>query len=309
MARKKKKVNIVTSVLFLAVVGILSTLTFSPYLELPVDLPSWADLKGTDSTPVIETGDNIHIIDVGQGDAILIKSGDKTALIDTGPGTGTTKLLRYLNQRNIKTIDALILTHPHEDHIGGATAVLTGFDVQTIYMMKSEGSLTPTTKTYTTLLTTIKNQNKKIKAPATGDNVKLGNFTLNFFAPKGKYDNLNNYSIIVKAVHQSTSAIFMGDAETAEETELLKSGFDVAADLLKVGHHGSKTSSSEAFLEAVKPSFGAISLAKDNDYGHPHGITLSKMNKRNITVYRTDQSGNLLFTTDGSKFTVKAEKQ
>ncbi len=241
----------------------------------------------------------VHFIDVGQGDSILIQVNDKNMLIDCGPREGKDNLFNYLNKLNIKTLDYVIATHPHADHIGNMADIINKYDVKKFYSPKVQTS----TKTYEKMVDALKNKNLKINVIKAGTNIDLGDNTkIDVFSPnKDKYDNLNNYSPIMKLTYGKTSFLLTGDAETLVEKEVLTNNCDVSADVIKFGHHGSSSSSSEEFISKVNPSIGVICVGKDNDYNHPHKETLNTIKKHNITTYRTDKDGTIVLTSDGQK--------
>jgi len=223
----------------------------------------------------------VHYINVGQGDSILVQQGSKNMLIDTGTNASTSSLMAYLKSLNLKKIDVLVLTHPHEDHIGGADAVIKAFNIGTLYMNK----VTTTTKTYKDVI------NAMISSPINTNS-----------------KDLNTYSIVIKLVYGHNKFLFTGDAQASNEEDMINKGFDLSADVLKVGHHGSDTSTSDAFLSKVNPKYTVISCGKNNDYGHPHKSTMDKLQAKGIAVYRTDESGTIVCTLDGKNisFNVKA---
>ncbi|MDR3596808.1 ComEC/Rec2 family competence protein [Clostridium sp.] len=240
----------------------------------------------------------IHYIDVGQGDSELIQIGDENILIDAG--TSDKKALDYLKSINITKLDYVIATHPHEDHIGSMDDVINNITVGTFYSPK----VTTTTKTYENMIKALKNKNLKLTVPKVGDQLTIGNATLTFLAPNSdKYDDLNNYSIVVKLKYGNNSFIFMGDAQDISESEILAKQLDVQADVIKIGHHGSYSSTSQAFLDKVNPKYAVISCGKGNDYGHPHKETITKLNAENINVFRTDLEGTIIATSDGTNIT------
>ena len=242
----------------------------------------------------------IHYINVGQGDSELIQQGDKNMLIDTGTNASTDTLISYLQSQNIKKIDYLVLTHPHEDHIGGADAVINKFDIGTIYMPK----VTTTTKTFEDVITAMKNKDLKATAPNPGDTFKLGEANCEILGPiNSNKEDLNTYSIVLKVTLGNNKFLFTGDAQKTNEEDMINKGYDLSADVLKVGHHGSHTSTSEAFLNKVNPKYAVISCGKNNDYGHPHKETMERLQSKNISVYRTDESGNIVCTSDGNNIT------
>lgn len=246
----------------------------------------------------------VHYIDVGQGDSILIQSKNKNLLIDGGPRSSSKDLINYLKKTNIKKLDYVIATHPHEDHIGGMADVINTFEIGEFYAPKK----THTSKTYENMIKAL--QNKKLKIIATKYGTKpldLGDGIVgDFLGPiNSDYDNLNNYSTILKITCGDNSFLFTGDAEKDSEKEILQKNIDVQADVLKLGHHGSSTSSSNEFLDKANPSMAIASLGKGNDYGHPHKETIDKMKTRKITFYRTDELGTIVLSSDGKTITKK----
>ncbi len=237
----------------------------------------------------------VHYIDVGQGDSELIQIGNQNILIDAGGNDN--KALNYLKSQGISKIDYIIATHPHEDHIGGMTSVINNFEVGEFYAPK----VNHTTKTFENMIKALQNKGLKLTAPTVGDTLNVGNATLQFLAPNGsKYQDLNNYSIVCKLKYGNTSYLFTGDAESLSEGEILAKQLDISADVLKLGHHGSHSSTSQAFLDKVNPKYAIVSCGKDNDYGHPHQETTDKLNKKGIEMLRTDVSGTIVSTSNGN---------
>lgn len=261
------------------------------------DATKAADLKSKQSQEI--SGDlKVHYIDVGQGDSELIQVGDKNILIDAG--TSDKKALDYLQSIGVTKIDYAIATHPHEDHIGSMDDIINNISVGTFYAPK----ITTTTKTFENMINALKKKNLQITVPKVGDTLNIGDATLTFLAPNStKYDDLNNYSIVCKLKYGNTSFLFTGDAEDISEGEMLQKQLDIQADVLKVGHHGSDSSTTEKFLDKVNPKYAVISCGKDNSYGHPHKVTLDKLNAKNINVFRTDLEGTIIATSDGKDIT------
>jgi len=249
----------------------------------------------------------VYFLDVGQGDSELIRLPNGTnILIDAGTTDGATELVRYLKNLGVTKIDCLIATHPHEDHIGGMTAVINTFEIGNIYLPKVAGSQTPTTKCYETMLDAISKKGLKMTQGKGGMTViDDGKTKLAFLAPNSsKYSDLNGYSIVAKFTFGDNRILFTGDADSDSEKEMIQKGYDLRCDILKCGHHGSSTASSAAFLKAVNPQYAIISCGVNNDYGHPHKAVLDRLNKMKITVYRTDQQDTILARCTGSSITV-----
>lgn len=240
----------------------------------------------------------ISYMDVGQGDAAYIKVNGNDILIDAGPRSNSKELLEQLKAKNIDDFELVIATHPHEDHIGGMVDVFKEYEVKAFYSPK----ITHTTKTYENLVKAVKDEGLKTKELKGGMVIDLGEGAkFEVFTPqKSEYEELNDYSPIMKLSFGDTSYLFTGDAEKlAEEEALAKYKTSLDSDVIKFGHHGSSSSSSNTFIEAVSPKYGIISCAKDNKYGHPHRETLDIIKKYNIKTFRTDTDGEIILTSDG----------
>lgn len=240
----------------------------------------------------------VDFIDVGQADSIVVRNQDQVMLIDAGTNEAGKTVVNYLKNLGITKIDYLIGTHPHEDHIGGLDDVINNFDIGQIYMPKIE----TTTKTFEDVLDAIENKNLTVTAPNKGDKIEIGQaegeFMTNSIVDE---DNLNVSSLVLRLEFGNTSYLFMGDAE--EENE--KTINWPKTDVLKVGHHGSSTSSSESFLEQVKPQYAVIMAGKDNSYGLPTQETIDKLNNIGSKIYRTDEDGTIQMTSDGNTIEIK----
>lgn len=242
----------------------------------------------------------VNFIDVGQADACLLESDGHFMMIDAGNNNDSALILNYLNSKNVKTIDYMIGTHPHEDHIGSMDTVINNFDIDNVYLP----NIIHTTKTFEDVLTAIENKNLKITEPVPGSEFYFNGMTVKILAPINKYDDLNNNSIVLKITYGDIDFLFTGDIETEAEYDILQNGEDLSADVLKTAHHGSDSSSSEEFIKKVSPEYAVISVGKDNSYGHPRESILDLFNRLNIKIYRTDQSGTITFKTDGKKIDV-----
>ena len=258
----------------------------------------------SDNTQVDPTKMIVHYIDVGQGDSILIQVNNKNLLIDAGPKSDKKKLFNYLSSLNLDKLDYVIATHPHEDHIGNMSDVIDDYNVLAFYAPKVQS----TTKTFEKMIDSLKSKNLKINVIKKGtDSINLGiNTKVTVFSPtEDSYEDLNNYSPVIKIEYGKTSFLFTGDAQKDVEKEILSTNEDISADILKVGHHGSSTSTTNDFLKKVNPSIGVISVGKDNTYNHPNDDTIKRLKGNKVTIYRTDKDGTVVFSSDGSKIIKK----
>lgn len=244
-------------------------------------------------------------IDVGQGDCALISYGDKNILIDAGTTESGRDISNFLFEKDIDSIDCFIGTHPHEDHLGGAAAVLSEISAEKIFL-NGDDSTSYFFERFADILL-----EKKINPviPDMGRTYETGPFKIKFLSPEEDFGNKNDNSLVCIVEYGNVKALFMGDAERKVEAELLKSKADIGADILKVGHHGSRYGSSAEFLAAVSPSVAVIQSGKDNSYGHPHQETLDRLKKCGTEVMRCDVSGTVELFTDGERIYGKDGKE
>lgn len=247
----------------------------------------------------------VHFIDVGQADSALIECDGKTMMIDGGNVADSNVVAAYLKKEDVTELNYVVCSHAHEDHVGGLSGALSVTKADNIYAPKTETN----TKAYKNFKKKAEEQNVEIKHPNVGDEIQLGSSTVEFLGPvdeNGK--DLNSTSIVLKITYGNTSFLFTGDAESDEEEEILNSGADLKSTVLKVGHHGSRTSTSYPFLREVMPQYAVISVEKGNSYGHPNEETLSKLSDAGVEVYRTDESGDIVMTSDGNSINIVTAK-
>ncbi|KJS16653.1 MAG: hypothetical protein VR69_08295 [Peptococcaceae bacterium BRH_c4b] len=261
--------------------------------------------KGALQPTTPETGVlKVHFIDVGQADCILAQlPGGQNMLVDAGNNDDGDTVVNYLQSAGVKKIDYLVGTHPHEDHIGGLDTVINNFEIGKVYMPR----VTQNTKTYRDVLDALKNKGLKITAARAGVEIlSEGGVTATILSPhSSSYEGFNDYSAVIKLAFDRVNFLLTGDAEELPEKEMLAAGTDLKADVLKIGHHGSHSSTTTAFLEAVSPKYAVICVGKDNDYGHPHQETLQKLKQAGVKVYRTDLDGTVVFKSNGKEINIE----
>ena len=303
MAKKRKNTKIqrsIATIIALMVVGIAGILGINEdFANTVSDEGESYNNKNEQQVEFVAQEDLlIDFIDVGQADSILIRNQDEVMLIDAGTNEAGETVVNYLEKLGITKINYLIGTHPHEDHIGGLDDVINNFDIEQIYMPKIE----TTTKTFEDVLEAIENKNLTVIAPNKGDKIELGQAVGKFMTePILDKDNLNLSSLVLRLEFGNTSYLFMGDAE--EENE--KTINWPKTDVLKVGHHGSNTSSGESFVEQVHPQYAIIMVGKDNSYGLPKQEIIDKLNNIGSEIYRTDEDGTIQIISDGNNIEIK----
>ena len=265
-------------------------------------------LYQTNDTSNYKNQMTIHYIDVGQGDCILIQVNNKNLLIDSGPSSSKKNLLTYLKKLNIKKFDYIIATHPHEDHIGNMDTIIKRYNIGSFYSPKVMTS----SSTFENMVSALVDKNLKINILKKGaKGIDLGkNVKLEVFSPYEDLfsDNLNDYSPIIKITFLNNSFLFTGDAEVLTEKLVLSENTNLNSDILKVGHHGSSTSTSSNFLNSVNPSIAIISVGKNNSYGHPTSEVLSLLDYFNIRTIRTDINGTIIAISDGKNISISSVK-
>ena len=286
---------------------IIGNRTLVPARFVAESLDCYVDWDGITSTVIVSSSPllKVHFIDVGQGDAIFVDYGDYDILIDAGDNDKGQSVVNYLKQLNTDDLELVIATHPDADHIGGLDDVLKAYKVERII----DSGTVSTTKTYQDYIAAI-NEEKNFGAEFTYDDnltIQLGDgISLDIIETGDNNGSNNSNSILARLKYKNTEFLLTGDMDQKVEATL--SGIDLSADVLKVGHHGSKTSTSEALLDQVKPKVAVISAGQGNSYGHPHPETLTRLNKYTKNIYGTWNSGNIIITTDGINYYVNSKK-
>ena len=292
----KKKISVLFLALMLAFVSVacgtnaVADESSEQTVKAPQSIQNEKDLK-------------VHFLDVGQADCTLIQlPNGEEIMIDAGNTGDADYIIRYLENLQVDDIEYLILTHPHEDHIGSAEKIINSLNVNKVYMPDIEA----TSNLYKNTMLAIENSKctEIIYAKPGLMITETQDMKFEILAPKSMYySELNEYSAVTKLDYLEISFIFTGDAESVSELEMIQGGCDLDSDLLKVGHHGGRTSTSKDFLQAVTPKYSVISCGEDNSYGHPHIETLNRLSGIGSEIYRTDKLGTIVAVSDGQSIT------
>lgn len=277
-------------------------------LGLTEPIESWRELEAivelvlsddTDGAGTQAGQMEVHFIDVGQGDATLILCGDEAMLIDTGDNDKGTVVQNYLEKRGVQKLKYLILSHTDADHIGGADVIITKFEVENIFLSDFPKS----SNAYRDMMEAMENRRYTFSTPEPGSTYSLGSAEFTILAPGREYEDPNNASIALLLENGRDSFLFTGDGEEEAELDILATGLSIDCDVFKAGHHGSRTSNSEAFLKAADPDCVVISCGEENSYGHPHAGPMNSFRMAGVKVYRTDEQGSVVAVSSGDEIT------
>lgn len=306
MKNKRLPTVVIVCVLIMLVSAVLTLFNAFPTESDSAPASSETDTSITQSVEL--DGDSsfcITFIDVGQADSALVECDGHYMLIDGGNVADSDLIYTVLKKNGVSHLDYVIATHAHEDHVGGLSAALELCTVDTVYCSVTEYS----SKAFTSFAAKAEKRGAPISVPKAGDSFSLGSSTATVLAPLKAYDDTNNMSIVLKISYGETSFLFAADAERESEADMYEAGADLSATLLKVGHHGSNTSSTYLFLREVMPQYAIISVGKDNSYGHPHEETLSRLLDAEVEVYRTDECGDIMCRSDGKQLSFETQKK
>ena len=242
---------------------------------------------------------SVYFLDVGQADSILIRLNGQNMLIDAGNNEDGPLIVNYFKELGIENFKYVVATHPHEDHIGGMDDIINNFNIDTFYMPDK----ITTTKTFEDVLDALENKNMKYNTLNDGDKFNIDNANIEVISGGFTNSDINDSSIVLKLVYLNNSFLFTGDATSNVESKLLDK--DIKSDVLKVGHHGSKYSTTDKFLDKVSPKYAIISVGKDNIYNHPSSNTITKLENKGIKIYRTDTLGTIVLDSDGNSINIK----
>ncbi len=267
-------------------------------------LTACSTLAPTEPVVIPEGAMEVHFIDVGQADSILLRTGDESMLVDGGNVGDSSLVVSYLTSLGVEKIDYVVCTHAHEDHVGGLAGALSQFPAGVVYSPVTEYS----SNAFDNFVKYTEEQGLSITVPTPGDSWMLGEAEVTVLAPQKEYSDTNDTSIVLRVDYGEVSFLLTGDAEIPSEKDMLEAGVNLEATVLKVGHHGSSTSTGYQFLREVNPQYAVIQCGVDNDYGHPHDEVLSRLRDADVTLYRNDLQGNIVATTDGKTVTFETMK-
>ena len=276
--------------------------------RLSVQLSNWLERLTQPPQPAPEVPEGssfaVHFIDVGQADSALVACDGQYMLIDGGNAEDSDLIYAYLKEQEVSHLDYLVATHLHEDHIGGLSAAPYAATVGTALAPETDG----TTKVFKNLVKSLASRDVELTVPAAGDTFSLGSAQVTVLGPVKAYDDTNNTSLVLSVSYGETTFLFTGDMEYEAEIDLVESGANLSADVLKVGHHGSSSSTGYRFLREVIPTYAVISVGDGNSYGHPTEAVLSRLSDAGVAVYRTDLNGDIIVRSDGTNLTFETER-
>ncbi|MBP3634541.1 MAG: MBL fold metallo-hydrolase [Oscillospiraceae bacterium] len=257
-----------------------------------------------DEIPPVSRDLEVHYVDVGQADCIFLRCDGKTMLIDGGNVEDSNLVVSYLLSQSVTKLDYVVNTHAHEDHVGGLPGVMAVFEVGAVWCPVTEYS----SSCFEDFANYADQQYLELTLPEPGSTYELGQAQVTVLGPVKEYDDTNDTSIVLRVDHGDNSFLFTGDAEETSEKDILDYGMDVSATVLKLGHHGSDTSTCYQWLRAVAPEYAVIQVGEGNTYGHPHEVVMSRLRDADVQVFRTDLQGHIVCRSDGEGVTFTTNK-
>ncbi len=291
---RKRKNNVKMAVLYAAlfVVSLVLIAVFAPQLI-------GVTFNNDENLEYYQSPFCVSFIDVGQGDCSLLSCNGVNILVDGGEAEYAGTVLSYLDSVDVDKIDCYVMSHPHSDHIGASAEIISSIPVDKIFVTHFSEFNIPTTNTYENVLDAIDASTAELVEVTAGDTFTFGDLKLNIIAPFEESDDYNDMSIVFTASYKDTSVLLTGDTTKKVEKQILSAGSELDCDVLKIAHHGSSTSSSAEFIDAVSPELSVISCGKDNSYSHPHNEILELFANRGLKFMRTDEMGTIVYYGDG----------
>lgn len=298
----KKQKKLLAYIVLITIVGIIVC-----FLDI-TGISSISEIKNVvgaiDGVKPVDSDFAVYYLDVGQSDCTIVICDDEVLMIDCGTYNQLNTIRQSIHSLEIDKIDYILITHQHDDHMGSATDLLNDITVENFIMPKLAQSNNVTSKTYNVLINSLDSKNINKIVAQDCKSFMLGEALVEILSPTVQSTNLNNMSVVLKITYKDTEFLFQGDAESKIENDLLRSDFDIDVDVLKSGHHGSKTSSTDKYLDATSPKIAIISSGYDNTYGHPNGTVLERLDNKGIYTFSTSFDGDIAVASDGEIITV-----
>lgn len=309
LLKNKKLLSLISSIV--VIIALIIVGDYSGAMDSFMELISSSEQTQTSQTGTAVVSDDnsleVHFIDVGQADAIVIRQDEHTMLVDAGENETGEEVVEYIKSLGITEFDYAVGTHPHSDHIGAMRKIINNFDIEEVFIPAVEHD----TYTYEKTLSLIEEKGITLTIPEPMDTIEFGDAKITFISPASsmEFDDMNDYSITFILEFEDFSAMFTGDMGVAAEKIILEKGYDIDCDVLKIAHHGSKTASSNDFIDAVTPEYGIMTVALNHDSNLPAKTIVKRCEEKGVKLYRTDYDGNIVLTTDGENIEFETEKK
>ncbi len=323
--KDKKKIGMIPQIFFYILVLLIAIVTYNTSNPFSDSIPNWYTLTGQEieqeddiilndlplneyATVTEDYEASVHVIDIGQGNCTLILSDGEAMLIDGGDNGTQDIIIEYLELMGVDSLKYIVATHPHADHIGSIDDVLNSIEVENIIMPEIPSDIIPTSKTYERMLVAIDDSGVEVIKATPNTQYILGGSIFHVLSPMDEYGDLNNMSAAIRFVHNESEILIAGDIEKEAEEDILESGQNLDSDVLLLGHHGSNTSSTIEFLEAVNAKFYVAQVGYDNEFGHPHAEVYERCMEFSDNFYRSDVDGHVIFGLNANEISVITQK-